>query len=64
VEGDSASLDIIGAGSFGNPFYRYRATGGANQRLLVSVCRDQNQRFRRTVLLDAPTSHSRPFRGV
>ena len=62
MEGYSTPLDVIGAGSLRNPIYRYRTTGGTNQRLLVSVRRDQNQRFRRTVLLDAPTSHSRPFR--
>lgn len=62
MEGDSSPLNIIGARPLGNPVHCDRTTGGANQRLLVPVRRDQNQRFRRTVLLDAPTSHSRPFR--
>jgi hypothetical protein len=62
VEGDSPTLKVVSAGSLGKPIHGHRTTGGANQRLLVSVRRDQNQRFRRAVFLDAPTSHSRPFR--
>ena len=39
------------------------ATRRANQRLLVTVCRDQGQGFRRPVLLDLPPTHRLPFRG-
>jgi hypothetical protein len=57
VKGYAAALGIFGAGSFGNTIDSDGTTGGTDQRLLVSVRRDQNQRFRRAVLLDAPTSH-------
>ncbi len=36
--------------------------GGTHQRLLFPICGDQNQCFRRAEFLDAPTSHSQPFR--
>src|SRR5215210_5391801 len=61
MEGDPATLSIIGAGPFRHPFDRQRPAGGTDQRFLVPICRDQNQRLGRAVLLDAPTSHSRPF---
>ena len=40
-----------------------RPTGGTNQRLLVPVCRDQDERLRRPVFLHSPTSHGRPFQA-
>src|SRR5215210_4891230 len=61
MEGDPATLSIIGAGPFRHPFDRQRPAGGTDQRFLVPIRRDQNQRLWRAVLLDAPTSHSRPF---
>ena len=39
-----------------------RPAGRTHQRFMVPICRDQYQRFRRAVLLDAPTTHSRSFR--
>lgn len=62
MEGHPTTRSILGARSLRNTVHRYRTTGGTDQRFLVSVCRDQDQRLRRAVLLDAPTSHSRPFR--
>jgi plastocyanin len=61
VQGDSASRGILGAQSLGHSLDVLRPAGGADQRFLVPIRPDQNQRLRRSVLLDAPTSHSRPF---
>jgi plastocyanin len=57
VERYPATLSVFGAGTLGHAVHRYRSAGGTDQGFLVSVCRDQNQRFRRPVLLHAPTSH-------
>jgi hypothetical protein len=62
MKGNPASRGIVVAGPFGHAIHVKRATRGTNQRFLVPIRRDQNQRFWRAVLLDAPTSHSRPFR--
>jgi hypothetical protein len=58
------ALGILVAGALGHPLDGDRTTGRAYQRLLVSVRRDQNQRFGRAVFLNAPTSHGRPFQRV
>jgi hypothetical protein len=61
MEGDSAALGVLTARSLGNPLDIGGTTGGTNQRFLVPIRRDQNQRLRRAVLLNSPTSHGRPF---
>jgi hypothetical protein len=61
VQGNSPTGCVFGTGAFGESVYREGTTGGTNQRFLVPVCRDQDERLGRSVLLDAPTSHSRPF---
>jgi hypothetical protein len=63
VERDSATLSIFGAGTLRNPL-DLRTAGGADQRFLVAVCGDQNQRFGCPVFLDTPTSHGRPSSGA
>jgi hypothetical protein len=62
MEGDSAAGGVVLGGSLGDALHRGRAAGGAYQRLLVPIGSDQDQCFRRPVLLDAPASHSLPFR--
>ena len=62
MEGDSAAGGVVLGGSLGDTLHRGRAAGGAYQRLLVPIRSDEDQRFRRPVLLDAPASHSLPFR--
>ena len=62
MQGDPAALQILAGGPFRDPLDIGGAAGGANQRFLVSVRRDQYQRFRRAVLFDPPTSHGLPFR--
>ena len=57
VEGDSAALGVVRGGCARDSLDRRGAAGGAYQRLLVPIGGDQYQRFRRTVLLDAPASH-------
>ena len=61
MQGDSTALRIFRARPLGYSFDGNGATGGTNQRFLVPICRDQNQRLGRAVFLDAPTSHGRPF---
>jgi hypothetical protein len=61
MEGDSSAGSVFRARAFGRAVNREGATGGTNQRFLVPVCRDQDERLGRSELLDAPTSHSRPF---
>jgi len=61
MECDSAALGVLTARSLGNPLDIGGTTGGTNQRFLVPIRRDQNQRLRRAVLLNPPTSHGRPF---
>ena len=48
---------VVGRRALGVSLDCARIAGGANQRFLVPIRRDQNQCFRRTVLLDAPASH-------
>jgi len=50
-------------GPLGRAGDRRIATGRADQGLLVPVCRDQGQCFRRPVLLDLPPTHRLPFWG-
>ena len=57
------ALGIFRTGSFRETLHGNGAAGRTNQRLLVPVCRDQYERLWRSVLLHAPTSHSRPFQG-
>jgi hypothetical protein len=57
VEGNSATWRVITVRSFRYPFDGQRAARGTDQRFLVPIRRDQNQRFWRAVLLDAPTTH-------
>ena len=64
MEGDPPTGSVFGVGAFGSSIDGGTSAGGANQRLLVPVCGDQYERLWRPVLLHAPTSHSRPFRGV
>lgn len=65
MKGDAASLGVFGTGPFGNALYGGRTTRGTYQRFLLPICRDQNQCFRSSVLLNTPTSHGRPFqRGI
>jgi hypothetical protein len=65
MQRDSTPLRIFRARPLGHSFHIARATRGTYQRFLVPICRDQNQRFRCSVLLDTPTSHGRPFqRGM
>jgi hypothetical protein len=61
MEGDPAALGVLTARSLGDPLHVGGTTGGTNQRLLVPIRGDQNQRLRRAVLLNPPTSHGRPF---
>jgi hypothetical protein len=62
MQGHPAAGSIFGAGPFRGSFNRGGTTGGTNQRFLVPIRGDQNQCFRSPVLLDAPTTHGRPFR--
>jgi hypothetical protein len=62
MECDSAALEVVSENPPRSPFHVCGAAGGTNQRFLVPVCRDQYQRFGRTVLFDTPTSHGLPFR--
>jgi hypothetical protein len=62
MQGYPSALCVVGTRSFWKAFHCDGPTGRANQRFLVSVCRDQYESFRRPVLLHAPTSHGRPFR--
>src|SRR3990172_7347994 len=62
VERDLSALGVLGGGPLGGALHLARIAGGTHQRFLVPIRGDQNQRFRRAVLLDAPTPHSRPFR--
>lgn len=57
MEGNPTPGGIIDRRPIRGSFDRARIAGGAHQRFLVPIRRDQNQRFRRTVLLDAPASH-------
>jgi hypothetical protein len=57
----STSLDVVAAKSFRDSFDVDRPTGGTYQHFLVPIRGDQDQRFRCAELLNAPTSHSRPF---
>ena len=61
MESDPATLGVFGTGPFGHSLDSYRATRRTDQRFLVPIRRDQNQCFRCSVLLNAPTSHGRPF---
>ena len=61
MERDTAARSIFGIGAFGSSINGRASTGGANQRLLVPVCRDQDERLRRPIFFNAPTSHGRPF---
>ena len=63
VQGHPAARCILRAGAFRVAFYSDAPTGRTNQRFLVSVCRDQDQRFRRPVFLHSPTSHGRSFQA-
>ena len=62
MEGDPAAGGVFRVGAFGGSIDDGARTGGANQRLLVPVCRDQDERLRRSIFLDASTSHGLPFR--
>lgn len=62
MESYSTALGILGAEPFGDAVDCNGTTRGTNQRFLVPIRRDQNQRFRRSKLFYTPTSHSRPFR--
>ena len=62
MEGDPATLKLVADGPGRRPLDFRCSTRRTNQRLLVSVCRDQDERLGRTVLFDAPTSHGLPFR--
>jgi len=65
MQGDPAARGILTARPLGDPLDVGGTTGRTNQRLLVPIRRDQNQRLRRAVLLNPPTSHGRPFwRGL
>ena len=57
VQCDPAAGGIVGRRAFRSSLDCARRAGGAHQRFLVPIRRDQNQCFRRTVLLDAPASH-------
>jgi plastocyanin len=57
VEGDSPPGGVVGRRALGGSFHCARITRGAHQWSLVPIRGDQNQCFRRTVLLDAPASH-------
>jgi plastocyanin len=57
MEGDSTPGGVVGRRALGGSFDCARITGGAHQWSLVPIRRDQNQCFRRAVLLDAPASH-------
>src|SRR4051812_33029184 len=63
VQGYPAARRILGARAFGMAFYGDGPAGRTNQRFLVSVCRDQDERFGRPVFLHSPTSHGRSFQG-
>jgi plastocyanin len=57
VKCDFAARRVIRGRALGSTLDRAGITGGAHQRSLVPIRRDQNQCFRRAVLLDAPASH-------
>src|SRR5882724_8166374 len=57
VERDPAAGGVVSRRAFWGSLDRARVARGAHQRSLVPIRRDQNQCFRRTVLLDAPASH-------
>jgi len=57
VEGNSTPGRIIRRRPLRGSFDSARIARGAHQRFLVPIRRDQNQSFRRAVLLDAPASH-------
>jgi hypothetical protein len=61
VEGDPPTGSVFGVGAFGSSIDGGTSAGGANQRLLVPVCRDQDERLGRSVFLDASTTHGLPF---
>jgi hypothetical protein len=56
VEGDATDLKFVGGAGWG-ALDGGGTAGGTNQRLLVPIRGDQNQRLRRAVLLDTPASH-------
>jgi plastocyanin len=58
VQGDASG--ILG-GPFGDPLDRLSRAGGAHQLLVVAVCCDQRQGFRRPVFLNPATSHGQSF---
>jgi hypothetical protein len=62
VEGDPAALRVFAQRSDGRTLDFGRTARGTNQWFVVPVRRDQYQRFRRSVLFDAPASHRLPFR--
>ena len=62
MQSDPPPRCVVGRCSFGNSFDGGGVAGRANQWFLVPIRRDQNQRFRCAILLDAPASHGRPFR--
>ena len=62
MEGDAATGSIVVEGTLGDSLDRGGSTRRTDQRFLVPIGSDQNQRFRRPVLLDAPASHGLPFR--
>lgn len=57
MESNPATLGVFGTRSFGHSLDSYGAARGTDQRFLVPIRRDQNQRFRSSVLFNAPTSH-------
>ena len=62
VQRDPTTLKLVTQDPLGRALDLRRTARGANQGFLVPVCRDQNQRFGRTVLFNTPTSHGLPFR--
>src|SRR5215204_2371713 len=64
VQGYPPARCILGAGAFRVAFHGDAPAGRTNQRLLVSVGRDQDERLGRPVFLHSPTSHGRSFQGV
>jgi len=56
VQGYAATLEVVGC-PHGGAFDVGGATGRADQRFLVPIRGDQNQRFRRAVLFHSPASH-------
>src|SRR5215203_1948842 len=63
VQGYPSTRCVLRAGAFRVAFYGDGRAGRTNQRLLVSVRRDQDERLGRPVFLHSPTSHGRSFQG-